>query len=229
VAVAEPYRGRGIARALMDAAIELVREWEGKVITLQVRDDNAPAVHIYRTMGFQEIFGTTYLRLDHATAVESVPIDGAHLRPRDFTNSDAHKEYELARAATPEKAQTEHPIRFARYRLGFEERLADWARPLLGGGPTLRLVLDGMHHFEASVTAETGTWWREGRLSLMVHPASRGQVEKQMLSPAMLHMSRWPRRMIRALHPTYHPQGIEAFKAFGFRAERTLLWMRRDL
>ena len=229
VAVAEPYRGRGIARALMDAAIELVREWGGKVVTLQVRDDNAPAVHIYRTMRFQEIFGTTYLRLDHAPAVESLPMDAARLRPRDFTNADAHKEYELARAAVPEKVQTEHPIRLARYRLGFEERLADWARPLLGGGPTLRLVLDGTHHFEATITADTGTRWREGRLSLMVHPVSRGQVETQMLSHAMHYLSRWPGRVTLALHPTYHPQGIEAFKSFGFRAERTLLWMRHEL
>lgn len=229
VAVAEPYRGRGIARALMDAAIELVREWGGKVVTLQVRDDNAPAVHIYRTMGFQEIFGTTYLRLDHALAVESLPMDAARLRPRDFTGADAHKEYELARAATPEKVQAEHPIRLARYRLGFEERLADWTRLLVGGGRTLRLVLDGTYQFEATITAETGTWWREGRLSLLVHPASRGQVEKQLISHAMEYLGRWPGRTTRVLHPTYHPQGIEAFKFFGFRAERTLLWMRHEV
>ncbi|MEM7344562.1 MAG: GNAT family N-acetyltransferase, partial [Chloroflexota bacterium] len=42
VAVAEPYRGRGIARSLMDAALELVKEYNGRSVSLQVRSDNPP-------------------------------------------------------------------------------------------------------------------------------------------------------------------------------------------
>jgi ribosomal-protein-alanine N-acetyltransferase len=229
VAVAESYRGRGIARALMDAAHELIREWGGKVVSLQVRDGNAPAVHIYRTMGFEEIFSIAFLRLDRVPQVDPLRLDLACLRPRRFTAADARMDYDLARAAAPEKVQIEQPVRLARYRLGFEQCLVDWTRRLVGGGPTLRLVLEDEGRFVATVTAETGTWWRECRLFLTVHPASRGQVEKALISHALHHLWRWPQRVSLVRHPSFHPEGIEAFKSFGFREERTLLWMRREV
>lgn len=229
VAVAEPYRGQGIARTLMDAAIELICEWGGKLITLQVRDNNAPALHLYRSLGFQEIFGTAYLRLDHVPEVEPQRFHSARLRPRHLTPSDARKDYELARSATPERVQIERPVRLARYRLGFEQTLADWTRHLAGGGSNLRLVLENNGRFEATITAETGTWWLESRIFLTVHPDLRCQVEKKLVSHALHYLRRWPRRITLVRHPTYHPEGIEALKSFGFREERTLVWMRRDL
>jgi ribosomal protein S18 acetylase RimI-like enzyme len=229
VAVAERYRGRGIARSLMDAAIELIHEWGGKVIVLQVRHNNPPAVHLYRSMGFHEIFGTTYLHLDRVPRVEPLRPEYGLLRPRRFEGFDAHLRYELARATTPERVQIEQPVRRTQYRLGFEHQLADLTRHLVGGGPTLRLVLEIGDHLGASVTAETGTWWREARLSLAVHPDLQGRVEKGLVSHALYHLRHWPRRQILAHHPTYHPEGIEVFKLFGFREVRTLVWMRRDL
>jgi ribosomal protein S18 acetylase RimI-like enzyme len=229
VAVAEPYRGRGIARALMDAALELIQEWRGTVVSLQVRDNNATAIRLYRNMGFQAIFGTAYLRLDQVPSVEPLLIEPARLRPRRFTAGDARLDFELACAATPEKVQKEQPVRLARFRLGAEQHVSDWTRRLAGGGSTLRLVLESEGHFLASITAETGTWWREGRLSLIVHPSSRGQVERELASHALFHLAGRPRRTILVRHPTYHPEGIEAFRSFGFEEERTLLWMKREL
>ena len=229
VAVAEPCRGQGIARTLMEAAIELIREWRGHIVTLQVRDNNASALHLYHSMGFQVIFGTAYLRLDRMTVQKPIRLETARLRSRRFTTTDARKVYELACTAVPEIVQIEQPVRLSRYRLGFEQGIADWTRQLVGGDNTLRLVLERDNHFEATVTAETGTWWRESQISLMVHPASRGQVEKDLISHALHHLKHWPRRVTLARHPTYHPKGIETFKSFGFREERTLLWMRREL
>jgi ribosomal protein S18 acetylase RimI-like enzyme len=229
VAVAQSYRGRGIGRALMDAAIELTREWGGKIVTLQVRHDNPAAVRLYRGMGFQEIFGTTYLRLDRVPPIEPLPLAYGTLRPRKLNPADAHMRYDLARAATPEKVQIERPVRLTQYRLGFEQQMADLAKHLVGGGPTLRLVLENDDRLEASVTAETGTWWREGRLSLAVHPSLVGGIEKELVSYALNHLRRWPQRAVLARHATYHPEGIQALQSFGFQEIRTLLWMRLDL
>jgi ribosomal protein S18 acetylase RimI-like enzyme len=229
VAVAEPYRGRGIAQVLMDAAMELVREWHGQTVTLQVRDDNMAALRIYRKLGFHEISSTTYLRLDRVPPATPLLLDPARLRPRRFTATDAHLAYQLAQAATPEVEQAEHPIHRTQYDLGFEDRLAEWSKQLIGGGLTLRLALETNGYFDATITAEPGTWWRENRLSLTVHPSSRGWVEKELVSHALHHLGRWSRRITLARHPTYHPEGIEALKAYGFREERTLLWMKRRL
>jgi ribosomal protein S18 acetylase RimI-like enzyme len=229
VAVAEPYRGRGIARALMDAALALIHEWGGRVAALQVRDNNRAAVHLYQSMGFRETFGTAYLQLDRVPPVTPLPLVAGRLRPRRFDSADAHMEYELARVATPEAVQIDHPVRMTRYRLGVEHRLADWMRQLVGGGPTLRLVVDAGDYLAATVIAETGAWGGEGHVFLTVHPVWRGQVEQQLVSHALHHLRRWPRRAVQVRHSTYHPEGIEAFVRFGFREVRTLLWMRRDL
>jgi ribosomal protein S18 acetylase RimI-like enzyme len=54
VAVHPEYRGRGIARSLTERGIEHARQRKVPAAWLQVRDDNDPAVHLYRALGFQE-------------------------------------------------------------------------------------------------------------------------------------------------------------------------------
>lgn len=54
VAVHPHYRGRGIARILTESGIEHARQHRAPAVWLQVREDNDPALHIYRHLGFQE-------------------------------------------------------------------------------------------------------------------------------------------------------------------------------
>ena len=229
VAVANSYRGRGIAQALMDAAIELVHEWHGSAISLQVRDDNLPALHIYHKLGFHAAFGTAYLRLERVPPVKPLPLDPARFRPIRFGGADGRKAYQLAQTVIPEAEQIERPIRRSQYNLGFEDRLGEWSRRWVGGGPVLRLALETRGNFDAIVTATPGAWWEEHRLTLMVHPSSRGYVEHDLLSHALHYLWRWPQRATLTRHPTYHPEGIEAFKAYDFQEQRTLLWMKREM
>jgi ribosomal protein S18 acetylase RimI-like enzyme len=227
VAVAKTHRGRGIARSLMNAALDLIRQWRGKIVTLQVRDDNAPALRLYQTIGFQSVFGTAYLRLDQVAPIQPVPLP--NVRPRRLTAADAGMAYRLACAATPEAVQTEQPIRSAHYQLGFETRLKDYLRPLTGKAPGLRLVMENQDCLEAAIVAEPTDRRSEFQLELAVHPDSKGHVEKELIGYALYHLNRWSQRTAVARHPTYHPEGIEAFKSLGFRADRTLLWMKREL
>ncbi|PKN97258.1 MAG: hypothetical protein CVU42_16710 [Chloroflexi bacterium HGW-Chloroflexi-4] len=55
VAVHPNYRGRGIGKQLTERAIRHVREYHGKHVYLQVRDDNQVAIQIYQNLGFEEI------------------------------------------------------------------------------------------------------------------------------------------------------------------------------
>ena len=64
VAVAAPYRGRGIGRALMEASLEHIRGQHGQWAVLQVRANNAPAVHLYRSLGFEEVGGESRWEAD---------------------------------------------------------------------------------------------------------------------------------------------------------------------
>jgi ribosomal protein S18 acetylase RimI-like enzyme len=229
VAVANAYRGRGIAQALMDAAIELVREWHGLAISLQVRNDNLPALHIYHKLGFRDAFGTAYLRLDRVPPVKPPPLDPDRFRFIQFRGLDGRKAYQLAQTVVPEVEQLERPIRRSQYNLGFEDRLEEWGRRLIGGGPALRLAQETRGNFDAIVTAMPGTWWEENRLTLVVHPASKGTVERDLIGHGLRYLGHWSQRATLARHPTYHPEGIEAFKAYGFREERTLIWMKREM
>jgi ribosomal protein S18 acetylase RimI-like enzyme len=52
VAVHPDYRGRGIARTLTEAAIEMIRKRRVTTSWLQVRDDNQAAIHLYESFGF---------------------------------------------------------------------------------------------------------------------------------------------------------------------------------
>jgi ribosomal protein S18 acetylase RimI-like enzyme len=229
VAVASAYRGRGIAQALMDAAIELVREWQGLAISLQVRSDNLPALHIYRKLGFRDAFGTAYLRLERIPPVKPPPLDPDRFRLVQFRGVDGRKAYQLAQSIVPEAEQLERPIRRFQYNQGFEERLGEWSRRLVGGGPALRIAQEIRGNFDATMTAMPGTWWEENRLTLMVHPASRGAVEQDLIGHGLRYLRHWPQRVTLARHPTYHPEGIEAYKAYGFQEERTLVWMKREM
>jgi len=54
VGTAPEARRRGVARALMDRAVALGRKKGARLSTLEVRRSNAPAVALYRSLGYRE-------------------------------------------------------------------------------------------------------------------------------------------------------------------------------
>jgi [ribosomal protein S18]-alanine N-acetyltransferase len=53
--VRQAYRRRGIARALVSALIEQARAAAARVVLLEVRASNAPAMALYAGLGFSEL------------------------------------------------------------------------------------------------------------------------------------------------------------------------------
>lgn len=51
VAVLPEYRRRGIAKALLERALEN----EAEFITLEVRESNSPAIELYKKLGFERV------------------------------------------------------------------------------------------------------------------------------------------------------------------------------
>ncbi len=70
VATHPEYRRKGIARRLMEAAIEHIRKRGGELALLFVRADNVPAYQLYLGLGFVHFDSTTQLRLDGVPDVE---------------------------------------------------------------------------------------------------------------------------------------------------------------
>jgi ribosomal-protein-alanine N-acetyltransferase len=55
VGTAPEARRRGVARALMDQAVEAGRRKGARLATLEVRRSNAPAIALYRSLGYREV------------------------------------------------------------------------------------------------------------------------------------------------------------------------------
>lgn len=55
VATAVEARRRGVARALMDRAVEEGRRRGARLATLEVRRSNLPAIALYRALGYREV------------------------------------------------------------------------------------------------------------------------------------------------------------------------------
>lgn len=55
IAVSADFRRKGIARALIEALVEKLREKGSRCLTLEVRISNIPALRLYEYMGFTQV------------------------------------------------------------------------------------------------------------------------------------------------------------------------------
>ena len=55
VAVSEEFRNQGIGRTLIETLVSMLREKQVYCITLEVRASNAPAIHLYESIGFTQV------------------------------------------------------------------------------------------------------------------------------------------------------------------------------
>jgi ribosomal protein S18 acetylase RimI-like enzyme len=227
VAVERAYQGQGIARELMQAAIGMARDRSGESVTLQVRADNIPALKLYQELGFEELGGTTELQLKRVSQITFVPAEGFTLRQRDY--SEWHKEYDLARAATPASEQRARPIRKEDFRKGFGERVVDWLGDILAGQRTYRLAVDEGDRFIATLTVRASWWGGSHGLKMIVHPDHRGQVEEMLVTKALALLGNYPRQGVAVKMSASHQEAIETLKRYGFVEEKTLVQMRLNL
>ncbi len=66
MATATDWRGRGLASAIVDALLLHAGNWGARVVFLQVDDDNAPAIAVYRKFGFATLYTYHYRARDGA-------------------------------------------------------------------------------------------------------------------------------------------------------------------
>lgn len=95
VGVHPDFQGRGIAKQLMQASMELIQQKEGKRAILQVDADNLVAVRLYESLGFtQERTWINWKRNPSTRLPDATRIEGVYIRhPR---RSDWHSEWQLA-------------------------------------------------------------------------------------------------------------------------------------
>ena len=63
IAVHPDFRRKGIAAALIAELVRLLKERGSRILRLEVRESNAPAISLYETMGFTQLgFRKNYYR-----------------------------------------------------------------------------------------------------------------------------------------------------------------------
>lgn len=203
VATHPDYRRKGIARRLMESAIEHIRQRGGELALLSVRADNEPACLLYRRLGFIHFDSITQLKLktmplfghiEHFDSSASRPsfkeivahmdraiylAPGYRLRPMGLGEWRAR--YELAKEATPPEVQSFNPISEQEYRVTLWMRL--W-------GPFLDLLRGVKTHYWAAecgdrvvgvLALQAARYQSMHQLRMLVHPEHNSVAEALLL------------------------------------------------
>ncbi len=225
VAVAPPYRSKGIARRLMQAALSYIWDQGGRWVTLQVREDNPVAISLYRSLGFVELGRVVEMELE-GTARLPGPSGG---RAVDFDLSRWEEEYELALASIPpgllwlERPRLEgfRPLSFT----PFLNRLA-----YLAQGYDLHHVMV----LRDNRMVATAALWRSllgkrHKLQFLIHPQVRGEVEEALAEGILRPLVKPFRGIAYTRIPAEYEGLVRVLEGAGFRTVRVLLQMRLDL
>jgi ribosomal protein S18 acetylase RimI-like enzyme len=115
IVVLPEYRRRGIARNLMQASIDFIRDKGGKAIVLDAAAESAPACILYENLGFERVF--TSVEFNHQAELppgNELP-DGYELIP--LKPSDWRTRYELEQRIVPANAARYDPVEESRFRM----------------------------------------------------------------------------------------------------------------
>ena len=224
VGVHPDYRRRGIARRLMNASMDLIRERKGRHAVLQVDANNTAAQRLYEQLGFVTERGWTQWRRGSLSALpERRARHDVHITRR--RGREWREEYRLAQRVRPPE----------RGGLGWLEPLHErhFRTSLLGrilGGFGLRsqerlVIRDETGELAAALWIETG-FASNTRLKLMTLPRVQGLYDDALLHTAI---RRYGHTVMRIDHPMDEHVTNDLLAAYGFRRLRSLVNMRWDV
>jgi ribosomal protein S18 acetylase RimI-like enzyme len=226
VVVAEEYRGRGIGRQMVQAAVEDARSRGAAGVLLQVHQDNVRALQLYTDMGFGEVAGEVELRLMLPRPVAVLDAPGHQVRP--WRPADGGAAYALARRVVPQVVQWMRPLRANDFRLDWLIRLARWMSDVRAGRRVYRLSALRGERLVALVSLNVAFRQGDHSLNLLSEPDHRGQVEAALISRALHLLEAVPSRAVRATVDQAAEGTVALLRAYGFEERRRLLTLRRD-
>lgn len=224
VAVAPSHRGRGIARELMETALEHVAECHGQWAVLQVYARNTVARQLYDSLGFETVGGTTDLRVERTPYIDATgPVP--HLAT--FQATDWQPLFELANHQLGAQAQWWRSLRRSDFQATFEQQASEWLRRVLGQGDVYRRAVQVSPRFEAALVLEARRWRGEHQLQMWARPESYGQYDTALFRWALGKLQAYPRWPLVMSVSTDHTSLLDLVQFYGLRPVRTLLTMRR--
>lgn len=220
VAVHPDHRRRGIARKLTQQALDSLAQQKISEVWLQVRDDNPPAVALYRSLGFKDQAARTTWRIRPRDLNRKDLLNDARITIRRRMKSDWPQQQAWLEAAYPRVVRWNLPVNFNRFSPGLMQALANTMedKPLKHWS----IMLDG--NCQGVIT-----WQKTDAYANNLWLAMPPEYEAELL-PAGLSF------VLKRLSQN-HPLAVdypdqwenEQFSALGFEKFRTLIWMWRRM
>ena len=216
VAVHPDFRRKGIGRQLTNRGIEYARQKGAPAVWLQVREENLPAVDLYRNLGFSErARRTTWL--SQRDPVSQSPSPSVAITASARKDWAQHCSW-LERTYPPELAW--------HFSIDLKELRPGWV------GAFQRFFSQvNLHQWAASQDGQprgflsrVGNFNFADSLWLAVPPESDDSVTYSLLAHARQHSSR--RRALALDYPA--ARATQAIQDAGFYAHQTLIWMTLD-
>jgi ribosomal protein S18 acetylase RimI-like enzyme len=229
VAVHPDYRGRGIARALMQASLDAIRahaKGAPPIAILQVVEPNPAALHLYETFGFrvERRFTTWRLRLLHhiPPPLEAQSVYITHRRPDEW-----RAEMALAHAVRPNSLGGVgwlRPTVHGLFRRVWGARLGD----LFNMRSVERLIVRGepgdARALRAALWIESAFATSSTHLTLMCDPDYAAVTGQALLHLAVRRLGM--RTPLSIEHPADDDVISALLRSYGFYVQRTLVQMR---
>ena len=216
VAVRPDHRRRGIGRALTVHALGHLRRKGDQKTWLQVREDNPPAVELYRSVGFSPQAVRTTWRIKPGEVNRSTVSRMPEIRLRRRAASDWDAQQAWLAETYPQLLRWNLPVQFTRFTPGALQAISNF--------------VDG-YHFKHWALANRDrclgmiTWQKTTSFADNLWVAFSESLEAPYLGHALLGV-------LRGL-PRLHPVSIDyakgrsekVFTGLGFENFRTLIWM----
>jgi len=140
VTVLPGYRRRGIARKLIEASLEELRDRRAQAVLLEVIDENLPAYRLYEALGFTAYSGSSDYDIQLNEPVSPAKIND-DLILKILRLSDWETRLEFARRITPERIQSFEPVRKDRFKPSLAIRILAPLLQTLSGSSSERFAL----------------------------------------------------------------------------------------
>jgi hypothetical protein len=115
VGVVPEYRRRGLARQLMEGAIDLILERGGEQVILNVIEGNMPAIQLYESLGMETYDGSFEFVMESNSKSEPPKLPEGYLVKR-LNPHDWQPLYQLAKRVTPPKVAEYEAIQADRFK-----------------------------------------------------------------------------------------------------------------
>ena len=224
VAVAPAYRGRGIGRALMETTLEELRRRRARWAVLQVRVNNPPAVHLYRSLGFETVGGEIHWERHGWPRPENL-LDAPRLpfTPLKFTRNPELRQLIQRSLSDPGRwwylnAHVQPP-----------EPPGAWLRRLLGWRRSEAWGYREKGRLVAHVGFTYDRWTDRGTLGLHVDRAHWGQLEAALVAWAQERAAHVGVSHLFTHTELEYSAMTEALEQAGFDARHRLFNMRLAL